>query len=127
MRLGQFIQYTDDTYRGTVSFLGLGTVEVATQRVISKEGDPYIKLVGDPDNTAYEIGALFEKKKANGEIYFSVAIDSPLLPNPISAALFRDRDSIDLFNLVWQRPEQQIKAAPDASARRQYVGANVTP
>ncbi|MDR3450893.1 MAG: DUF736 family protein [Alphaproteobacteria bacterium] len=60
-------------------------------------------------------------------------LDSPVLPTPINAALFPDRDNPEQFNLIWNRPDTPKLSAditPDADQARKarrYVGAGAAP
>jgi len=55
-------------------------------------------------------------------IYHSVSIDSPVLPAPISAALFPDKES-NTFNLVWNRQDGEKDLRAEATVTRQCAAA----
>ncbi|MEJ0061660.1 MAG: DUF736 family protein [Alphaproteobacteria bacterium] len=65
--------------------------------------------------------------------YHSVNIESPVLPTPINAALFQDKEDDSKFNLIWNRPEQQgLKAEATLSVAgqpqsRRFSGPRATP
>jgi hypothetical protein len=87
MRLGQFVRMNDDSLRGKIGAFGMGSVDVASVEVVSRTGDTYFKLIGDPDNAAYEMGAAFPMQKGSLN-YMFVKLESPFLDKPIHAAIF---------------------------------------
>lgn len=129
MRIGTFNQGGNGDLHGKIYGLGLGTIPVAFEPQTSKEGKAYFRLIADPANEAYEIGAAFPKEKA-GMLYHSVSIESPVLAVPVSAALFPDKDNEGSYNLIWNRPEpQDLKAEATVSVggkhpTRRFMGAN---
>jgi len=110
LKLGRFVIDEDGNLHGNIGGLGLGVIDVVTEEAKSQDGKTYMKLIADPLRAPYEIGAAFPKKK-DGLDYFSVSLESPLLPAPISAALFPERGNEGAFNLVWSRPEAPKPAA----------------
>lgn len=105
MKIGTFMQNDAGLLLGRIYGLGLGTVAVIFEPQTSRDGAAYFRLVADPTNEVYEIGAAFPKTK-DGQAYFSVLLDSPLFLAPVNAALFPDQDT-GIFNLVWNRSEPQ--------------------
>jgi len=116
MRLGKFIQEENGTLHGRINGLGIRSVDVLSEAASSQEGRPYLRLIADPLGDAYDVGAAFPKEK-DGMHYYSVNLDSPLLPSPISAALFPDRCEEHGFNLVWSRQEQDTNPSVAAKTR----------
>ena len=114
MRLGKFTQDQDGIFQGTISGLGLGSIDIISEEAMSLEGKPYLKLIADHLGAAYEVGAAFSKQKGDMD-YYSVNLDSPIFPAPVSAALFHDRKASGEFNLVWERPEA-FKPSVNATA-----------
>jgi uncharacterized protein (DUF736 family) len=112
VKIGNFEQDKKGIMHGRIFGLGIGVTPVMFEPQTSKEGKQYFRLIADPANEAYEIGAAFPKDK-DGMIYHSVSIESPVLPAPINAALFQDKET-GAFNLVWSR--QEIEHAPKAEA-----------
>lgn len=104
VKLGSFVIDEHGVLHGNICGLGMGTTSVISEEALSKEGRRYLKLIADPLRDGYEVGAAFPKQK-DGMDYYSVSIDSPILPAPINAALFPDRENELGFNLVWNRPE----------------------
>jgi uncharacterized protein (DUF736 family) len=58
-----------------------------------------------------EAGAAWNKTSSGGKAFVSVKLDSPMLPTPISCALF-SRDNNE-FVLVWDRPDGSKKSAQE--------------
>ena len=121
VKLGKFAQSQTGDLQGIISGLGIGSTEVFAVAATSQEGKPYLKLIADPHGVAYEVGAAFSKQK-DGMIYYSVNLESPLFPAPLSAALFPDRDNGNMFNLIWNRPDAP-KPSADVTAT---VNVNTT-
>jgi len=132
VKLGEFLQDESGALHGKICGLGIGSTDVISEEATSHDGKPYLKLIADPLRTAYEIGAAFPKMK-DGMDYFSVNLESPLFPVPISAALFHDRDNDGTFNLVWNRPEtprpavEAIVSAGQAQGRSSLKNVGITP
>ena len=127
--LGKFWNGEDGSPHGTIGALGLNSTYIIGQRAQNKEGQPYFKLIGDPLGAAYEVGVAFPKEK-DGMSYYSVVLESPLLPMPINAALFQDANEVNSFNLVWNRPENFRPALdnnPTAVHHRRYVSPTAAP
>jgi uncharacterized protein (DUF736 family) len=106
MKIGTFVQHNDGSLLGRIHGLGFVTVAVTGEPQSSREGKDYFRLIADPANDLYEIGFAFAKQK-DGKTYYSVSIDSPMFPQPVSAALFQDKGNPGVFNLIWNRPELQ--------------------
>jgi uncharacterized protein (DUF736 family) len=118
MKIGTFMQNDAGLLLGRIYGLGLGTVAVIFEPQTSRDGVAYFRLVADPTNEVYEIGAAFPKTK-DGQAYFSVVLDTPLFPAPVNAALFPDQDT-GIFNLVWNRVEP-VSVKPTAAATARVV------
>jgi hypothetical protein len=75
--------------------------------------DPFFKMIANQEGEPYEIGAVFPKEK-EGHPYYSVALDSPLFPKALHAAMFYD-DKSHLYNLVWERMPSTTPKAEQAN------------
>jgi len=129
MKLGTFQTDQYGTLNGKLCALGVGVIPVAFEPETSKDGKPYFRVMADPYGEGYEIGAAFEKQK-DGMTYYSVSLESPAFKAPINAALFPDRSREGIFNLVWDRPEQQkpqmqAKAEAGQTQARRQMGATM--
>jgi len=120
IRIGTFAADKKGVMHGKIYGLGLGVTPVLFEPQTSKDGKSYFRLIADPAKEAYEIGAAFPRDK-DGMAYHSVSIDSPVLPAPISAALFPDKES-NTFNLVWNRQDGERDLRAEAT-----VNVNVQP
>src|SRR5580698_10400783 len=120
IRIGTFAADKKGVMHGKIYGLGLGVTPVLFEPQTSKDGKSYFRLIADPAKEAYEIGAAFPRDK-DGMAYHSVSIDSPVLPAPISAALFPDRENGG-FNLVWNRQDGEKDLRAEAT-----VNVNVQP
>ncbi len=114
VKLGKLFKDEMGALHGRLTILGLGSTNIISEQAKTFDGAPYLKLIADPLGDAYEIGAAFPKKK-DGMDYYSVNLDSPILPAPINAALFPDKNNPDTFNLIWTRPEPKAVPAPSAT------------
>lgn len=122
MRIGLVTLDKKGGMRGKIFGLGLGMIVVVFEPTVSNNNNDYFKLVADPDKEPYEIGAAFPKEK-NGLLYHSVMIESPVLPAPINAALFQNKDMPGTYDLVWNRPELQgLKAEATVSVNGHAQG-----
>src|SRR5580704_6872446 len=99
IKIGTFMPDKKGVLHGRIFGFGLGVTPVSFDPQTSKDGKEYFRLIANADKEGYEIGAAFPKEK-DGMAYHSVSIESPALPQPINAALFRDKES-GVFNLVW--------------------------
>src|SRR5580698_9018085 len=99
IRIGTFAADKKGVMHGKIYGLGLGVTPVLFEPQTSKDGKSYFRLIADPAKDSYEIGAAFPRE-ANGLNYYSVSIDSPVLPAPINAALFSDKENAT-SSLVW--------------------------
>jgi len=113
VKLGKAVKDEGGVLHGRISGLGIGSVDFITEEATSLDGTQYLKMKADPTGDNYEIGALFPKEK-DGMKYYSASLESPLLPAPINAALFPDKNNENSFNLVWNR--QEPKAAAEVTA-----------
>lgn len=120
VKIGEFAADNTGVLHGRIFGLGLGVTPVLFEPQTSKGGKRYFRLIADPANEAYEIGAAFPKEKGE-TVYHSVSIESPALPAPINAALFQDKDS-GTFNLVWNRQDSGKDLKAEAT-----VNVNVQP
>jgi len=126
IKLGRFIQDEAGILHGNIGALGLGLTKIISEAATSLDGKPYFKLMANPFGESYEIGAAFPKEK-DGMKYFSVNFDTPILAEPMNAALFPDKNEPNGFNLVWNRPDQpkaSVEANPAQMQSRRYVGAS---
>ncbi len=113
VKIGTFVTDKKGVMHGKIYGLGLGVTPVMFEPQTSKDGKSYFRLIADPAKEAYEIGAAFPRDK-DGMTYHSVSIDSPVLPAPINAALFQDRESGTL-NLVWNRQDENREPKAEAT------------
>jgi uncharacterized protein (DUF736 family) len=120
VKIGTFVTDKKGVMHGKIYGLGLGVTPVMFEPQTSKDGKGYFRLIADPAKEAYEIGAAFPRDK-DGMPYHSVSIDSPVLPAPINAALFQDRES-GALNLVWNRQDEAKDLKAEAT-----VNVNVQP
>ena len=120
IKIGTFSADKKGVMHGKIFGLGLGVTPVIFEPQTSQGGKSYFRLIADPAKEAYEIGAAFPRDK-DGLVYHSVSIDSPVLPAPISAALFPDKDN-GTFNLVWNRQDGEKDLRAEAT-----VNVNVQP
>ena len=120
IKIGSFTADKKGVMHGRVYGLGIGSTPVMFEPQTSKDGKQYFRLIADPAKEAYEIGAAFPKDK-DGMAYHSVSIESPVLPAPINAALFLDKES-GAYNLVWNRQEEDKELKAEAT-----VNVNVQP
>lgn len=126
MKIGVFALDKKGIMQGKIFGLGLVTTPVIFEPQTSRDGKDYSRLIADPAKEAYEIGVAFPKEK-DGMVYHSVIIESPVLPTPINAALFPDKDNESKFNLVWNRPEPQgLKAEATVSVNGHSQSRRVT-
>jgi uncharacterized protein (DUF736 family) len=117
MRIGSFTQDPQGNIVGQISGLGIGIIPVELQSQVSRDGDPFFKMIANQEGEPYEIGAVFPKEK-EGRPYYSVLLDSPLFPKSLHAAMFYD-DRSHLYNLVWER-------LPSVAPKAEYAD-KVTP
>ena len=120
IRIGTFMPDKKGVLHGRIFGFGLGVTPVSFDPQTSKDGKEYFRLIADAGKEGYEIGAAFPKEK-DGMAYHSVSIESPSLPAPINAALFRDKES-GVFTLVWNRQEDPKDLRAEAT-----VNVNVQP
>jgi uncharacterized protein (DUF736 family) len=120
VKIGTFAADKKGVMHGKIYGLGLGVTPVMFEPQTSRDGNKYFRLIADPAKEAYEIGAAFPRDK-DGMAYHSVSIDSPVLPAPINAALFPDRENGG-FNLVWNRQDESREPKAEAT-----VNVNVQP
>ena len=120
IKIGTFSADKKGVMHGKIFGLGLGVTPVMFEPQTSKDGKQYFRLIAEPAKEAYEIGAAFPKEK-DGMAYHSVSIESPVLPAPINAALFQDRES-GTYNLVWNRQDDPKDLRAEAT-----VNVNVQP
>src|ERR1700722_15052104 len=92
VKIGTFVTDKKGVMHGKIYGLGLGVTPAMFEPQTSKDGKSYFRLIAEPAKEAYEIGAAFPRDK-DGMQYHSVSIDSSILPAPINAALFQDRES----------------------------------
>ncbi|MDD9911701.1 MAG: DUF736 family protein [Alphaproteobacteria bacterium] len=59
-----------------------------------------------PDNGSEMVGKAWEKKKDDGELFFSMQFDGPHMDRPLNVSAFQDESNKGSFNIVWQRPRQ---------------------
>ena len=111
IKIGTFAADKKGVMHGKIYGLGLGIIPVTFEPQTSKEGKSYLRLFADE---GYEIGAAFPRE-ANGLNYHSVSLDSPMLPAPVNAALFPDKENIGTFNLVWNRQDEQKDLKAEAT------------
>jgi len=131
VKLGKFAQDSSGMLYGRICALGIGSTNVVSQEAKSMDGRPYLKLVADSLNAAYEVGAAFLKEK-DGMTYYSVILDSPLFPASLNAALFPDKENEGMFNLVWNKEDAvrysaEPGALPGSPGGRRYIGAGAAP
>jgi len=120
IKIGTFSADKKGIMHGKIFGLGLGVTPVMFEPQTSQGGKSYFRLIADPAKEAYEIGAAFPRDK-DGLAYHSVSIESPMLPAPISAALFPDKEN-NTFNLVWNRQDEAKDLKAEAT-----VNVNVQP
>ena len=120
IRIGTFMPDKKGVLHGRIFGFGLGVTPVSFDPQTSKDGKEYFRLIADAGKEGYEIGAAFPKEK-DGMAYHSVSIESPALPSPINAALFRDKES-GAFTLVWNRQDDLKDLRAEAT-----VNVNVQP
>src|SRR5271170_4793585 len=120
VKIGTFVTDKKGVMHGKIYGLGLGVTPVMFEPQTSKDGKQYFRLIADPAKEAYEIGAAFPRDK-DGMLYHSVSIESPVLPTPINAALFQDKESGN-YNLVWNRQDDPKDLRAEAT-----VNVNVQP
>jgi len=120
IKIGTFTADKKGVMHGRIYGLGLGVTPVMFEPQTSKDGKSYFRLIADPAKEAYEIGAAFPKDK-DDMAYHSVSIESPVLPAPINAALFLDKES-GAYNLVWNRQDEGKDLRAEAT-----VNVNVQP
>lgn len=105
MKIGTFMQSPDGSLLGRIHGLGMVTTAVSFEPQTSRDGKGYYRLIADPAKDVYEVGVAFPKQK-DGKTYYSVNIDSPMFPTPVSAALFPDKGNQGVFSLIWNRPDK---------------------
>jgi uncharacterized protein (DUF736 family) len=98
-----------DTYFGNIPFLLDRKVHLKPVGKSGGKGPDY--RVGASDDFAdLEFGAGWKRTSESGTDYVSVAIDAPMFPAPVNAALFLDEGG-RTATLVWRRQ----KAGEEAS------------
>jgi uncharacterized protein (DUF736 family) len=120
IKIGTFTEDKKGNIQGKIFALGLGVTPVMLEAQTSKEGKAYFRFIADPGKDGYEIGAAFPRDK-DGVNYHSVTIESPMLPAPINAALFPDKETGKL-NLIWNRQDESREPRAEAT-----VNVNVQP
>src|ERR1700691_585334 len=113
IKIGTFAADKKGVMHGKIYGLGIGVTPVLFEPQTSKDGKQYFRLIAEPAKDAYEIGAAFPRDK-DGMAYHSVSIESPVLPAPINAALFQDRES-GAYNLVWNRQDAEKDLRAEAT------------
>jgi len=120
IRIGNFKPDKKGIFHGRLFGIGLDSTPVVFLPQVSKDGKDYFRLVADHGEQSYDIGAGFRREK-DGVTYYSVSMDSPALPAPINAGLFKDREG-NGYNLVWSRQEYDKELKAEAT-----VNVNVQP
>ena len=106
MRIGRFYRSQNGGMSGRIQGLGLTGTTVSVKKETSKEGKEYFRVVADPMGDPYDVGVMFEKQKDN-KVFYSVILDTPMLPAPIYATLRPDERLPGQFHLFWDRAEMQ--------------------
>jgi uncharacterized protein (DUF736 family) len=110
MKAGTFKKNKNGTLRGRIQALGLGNLDALFEERTSKDGNPYFKIVADPDGAPFEIGYAWPKEK-DGLHYYSVRLDTIYSAKPVNAALFPDKQGDNQFDLIWRPIDVTPKAA----------------
>lgn len=103
-RIGSFTRAEDGIFEGRVLTL---TVQIELKFV----PNPDIEGLGSklPDLIAFavsnnaEIGAAWAKQEGKKPVFYTVRLDDPSWPAPLTAALFQNKVQPALYDLVWSR------------------------
>lgn len=104
-----------DTYTGTITTLTAGRGDVVI-RPSKKTGDrdPDYRIEHVTAAGSVELGAALSRTAEKTGPFLSIVLDDPVLPTSIHAALFHEPQPSQASRLVWTRPTNRPKAAPNA-------------
>jgi uncharacterized protein (DUF736 family) len=107
MIIGNFIHDpAKNIYSGEIKTLTLR--EKVQFRPVKSKSDkgPHYRVVLEGKPSAVELGAAWKRKSEAGREFFSVSLDDPALPRPLSAALMPSDDGESAI-LIWSRPTKR--------------------
>lgn len=100
----------NDTFLGDIVTLNFSVCSVGFKPVERRgDKDPDYRITAPTFSGFVELGAGWKRTSDKGKTFVSVALDSPLLPVPLNAALFLDKDD-KAASLVWSRPKGKARA-----------------
>jgi len=117
MIIGTFAyDHTNDSFQGAIVTLGFDydTIDITPTDSMGEREPDYRITASTARGGTVELGAGWKRTSGAGRAFVSVSLDGPVLPAPISAALFTDERGE--ASLVWNRPK------PDARPRSQPAG-----
>lgn len=107
-QIGQFTR-TETGYSGRIRTLILDAeLTLVPAEPSDAENAPDYRIhVGDDDGP--ELGAGWKRVGEKAGDYVSLAIDDPILPQPIRANLFRSNAAGETWSLQWSRPSKRTE------------------
>ncbi|TSD87032.1 DUF736 domain-containing protein [Mycobacterium sp. KBS0706] len=109
-RIGSFTR-RDEIFEGQITTL---TVKLEVRLVPNPEQDDGNGRA--PDLLAFsgdaEVGAAWAKQENGRPPYYTIRLDDPSWPSPLSAALFQNRLDAKRFDMVWSRNPGRDGSAP---------------
>jgi uncharacterized protein (DUF736 family) len=96
-----------DLYFGEVLFIDR-KVHLKPVKITGDKGPDY-RIGTSAEFGDLDLGAGWKRMTEGGEAFVSVSMDSPVLPEPLNAALFLDEGG-EFASLVWTRSQAKPKA-----------------
>lgn len=111
MIIGSFTYNKEqDTYLGDIRTLNFDIHSVAFKPVERKgEKEPDYRITAPTEYGGVELGAGWKRTSDKGKDFVSIALDGPLLPAPVNAALFLEEDG-EMASMVWNRVKPKTKS-----------------
>lgn len=107
MIIGHFSKTKDGNFSGSITALGAVLPKVTFEAVEADGKAPNFQITAQGS----DLGAAWNKtSERTGKPYLSVSLRSPFLAQPVYCALV-ETDDAGKFNLVWNEPKSQAKAA----------------
>lgn len=110
-RIGSFTRNDDHIFEGQITTLA---VKLEVKLIPNPEAEDGSSRA--PDLLAFsgaaEIGAAWAKQENGRPPYYTIRLDDPSWPAPLSAALFQNRLDPKKFDMVWSRAPARESIAP---------------
>jgi len=103
-RIGSFSRTEDGIFEGRVLTL---VVQVELKFIpnpdVEEPGSKLPDLIAFAMSNNAEIGAAWAKQEGKKPVFYTVRLDDPSWPAPLTAALFQNKMQPALYDLVWSR------------------------